>query len=40
MSAHYRDQMDRWRMIDYNTMLWDQVSVKKAAIETLILQPK
>jgi penicillin amidase len=39
-SPHYRDQMDRWRMIDYNTMLWDLTSVKKAAVETLTLQPK
>jgi len=39
-SPHYRDMTDRWRNIQYDPMLWDQVNVKQAAVDTLILQPK
>ena len=39
-SGHYRDMTEQWRNIQYDSMLWDQSAVKKAAASTLVLQPK
>lgn len=39
-SPHYRDLIEKWRTIQYDTMLWGPESIKKAAVSTLILQPK
>ncbi len=39
-SVHYRDFIDKWRAILYDPMMWDQATIKNAAADTLILQPK
>jgi penicillin amidase len=39
-SPHYRDLIEKWRTIQYDPMLWGPESVKKAAVSTLVLQPK
>lgn len=40
LSDHYRDQIDKWRMIDYNTMYFGESAVKAAAVNKLVLEPK
>jgi penicillin amidase len=39
-SPHYRDLIEKWRTIQYDPMLWGPESVRKAAVSTLVLQPK
>lgn len=39
-SPHYRDMIDRWRNIQYDTMLWDAASIQTSAASKLTLQPK
>ncbi len=39
-SPHYRDMTEKWRNIQYDPMLWNQASIRNAAVDTLILQPK
>ncbi|MFN8420099.1 MAG: penicillin acylase family protein [Anaerolineae bacterium] len=39
-SPHYRDQIDKWRFIEYNNMPFTLTAVKNNAVETLTLTPK
>ncbi len=39
-SPHYRDMIDRWRNIQYDTMLWDAATIQKGKVSKLVLQPK
>ncbi len=39
-SPHYRDLIDKWRTIQYDPMLWGPENIRKAAVSTLVLQPK
>jgi penicillin amidase len=40
MSEHYRDMIDKWRLIQYNPMLWGPDSIKASAKDTLTVVPK
>ncbi len=40
LSEHYRDQIDKWRLLQYNPMWWSVDKVKANAKNTLVLEPK
>jgi penicillin amidase len=37
LSEHYRDQIDKWRLLQYNPMWWSADKVKANAVNTLVL---
>jgi penicillin G amidase len=39
LSDHYRDQIEKWRMVQYDTMWWSADKVKANARHTLTLEP-
>ena len=39
ISAHYGDQIDSWRMIEFKPMLWTREQVEAATVSRLVLKP-
>ena len=39
-SIYYREQIDRWRLIEYDSMRFDRSAIQRAAINTLTLEPR